>query len=190
VFPTNLIVFKGQGIDVILGMNWMKRHKAILDISAHLVHLDSPSFSKISLQLPHVALLQASMHAVVAKSLDEIPMVHEYPDVFLNDLSGMPLDRAIEFMIELQPSTASVYKRPNPMASNELAKMKTQLQELLEKGYIRPSCSPWGCPAFFVKKKDNTLYRCVDYRPLNAVSVKNKYLLPCIHLMFEQLIGA
>jgi hypothetical protein len=117
-------------------MNWMKRHKAILDISAHLVHLDSPSFSKISLQLPHVALLQASMHAVVAKSLDEIPVVHEYPDVFLNDLSGMPLDRAIEFMIELQPSTASVYKRPNPMASNELAKMKTQLQELLEKGYI------------------------------------------------------
>jgi hypothetical protein len=76
------------------------------------------------------------------------------------------------------------------MASNELVEMKTQLQELLDKGYIRPSYSPWGCSALFVKKKDNTLYKCVDYRPLNAVTVKNKYPLPHIHLMFDQLIGA
>jgi hypothetical protein len=130
------------------------------------------------------------MHAIVAKSLDEIPVVHEYPDVFLNDLLGMLADRAIEFKIELQPSTAPIYKWPYPMASNELAEMKTQLQELLDKGYIRPSYSPWGCSALFVKKKDNTLYKCVDYRPLNAVTVKNKYLLPHIHLMFDQLIGA
>jgi hypothetical protein len=154
---------EGQVIDVILGMNWMMLHKAMLDISAHLVHLDSPNFGKIFPQLPPVARLRASIHAIVAKSLDEISTVHEYLDVFPDDLSGMPPDRAIEFKIKLQPCTAPVYKRPNPMASNELAEMKTQLQELLDKGYIRPSRSQWGCPALFVRKKDKTLYMCVDY---------------------------
>jgi hypothetical protein len=141
----------------------MKMHKAILDISACLVHLDSPIFSKISLQLPPVARLQASIHDVVAKSLIEIPVVREYPDVFLDDLLLMPPDGAIEFKIELQPGTAPVYKRPYLMAPNELAEMKTQLQEVLDKGYIRPSYSPWGCPALFVKKKDKTLGMCINY---------------------------
>jgi hypothetical protein len=108
VFPTNLIILEGQGIDVILGMNWMKMHKVVLDISDHLVHFDSPVSDKISLQLPLVAHLQASIHIIVAKSLDEIPMVCEYPDVFLDDLPGMPPNRAIEFKIELQPSTAPI----------------------------------------------------------------------------------
>jgi hypothetical protein len=108
VFPTNLIISEGQGIDVILGMNWMKMHKVGLDISDHLVHFDSPVSDKISLQLPLVAHLQASIHIIVAKSLDEIPMVCEYPDVFLDDLPGMPPNRAIEFKIELQPSTAPI----------------------------------------------------------------------------------
>jgi hypothetical protein len=97
----------------------------VLDISTHLVHLDSPIYGKVSLQLPPIAYLQASIYAVVAKSLDEIPVVHEYPDVFSDDLPGMPPDRAIEFKIELQPSTAPVYKRTYPMALNELAELKT-----------------------------------------------------------------
>jgi hypothetical protein len=71
-----------------------------------------------------------------------------------------------------------------------MAELKTQLQELLNKGYIRPNCSPWGCPAIFVSKKDKTQRLCVDYRPLNAVTVKNKYPLPRINLLFDQLIGA
>jgi hypothetical protein len=96
-----------------------------LDISTHLVHLDSPIYGKVSLQLPPIAYLQASIYAVVAKSLDEIPVVREYPDVFSDDLPGMPPDRAIEFKIELQPSTAPVYKRTYPMALNELAELKT-----------------------------------------------------------------
>jgi hypothetical protein len=91
-------------------MNWMKMHRAVLDISARLVHLDSPIFGKVSLQLPPVAHLQASIYAVIAKSPDEILMVHEYPDVFPDDLPGMPPDRVIEFKIELQPGTAPVYK--------------------------------------------------------------------------------
>jgi hypothetical protein len=109
---------------------------------------------------------------------------------FSDDLPKMPPNMTIEFKIELQPGTAPVYKRPYPMAPNELAEMKTELQELLDKGYIWPSCSPWGCPALFVKKKDKTLRMCVDYRSLNVVTVKNKYLLPRIDLMFDQLIGA
>jgi hypothetical protein len=110
VFPTSLIILEGQGIGVILGMNWMKRHNVVLDISTHLFHLDSPTFGKVSLQLPHIAHLLASIHAIVVKSLDEIPMVREYPDAFLDDLLGMPPDRVIEFKIELQPSTIPVYK--------------------------------------------------------------------------------
>jgi hypothetical protein len=105
----------------------MKRHKVVLDIPAHLVHLDSPIFGKVSLQLPHVAHLHESIYAVIAKSLDEIPVVHEYLDMFPDDLPGMPPDRVIDFKIELQPGTAPVYKRPYPMAPNELVELKTQL---------------------------------------------------------------
>jgi hypothetical protein len=116
VFYTALIFMKDQGIDVILGMNWMKMHRVVLNISSRLIHLDSPIYDKVSLQLPPVAHLLASVYAAVAKSLDEIHVVHKYPDVFPNDLPGMPHDRAIEFKIELQPGTAPVYKRPYPMA--------------------------------------------------------------------------
>jgi hypothetical protein len=108
----------------------------VLDISAHLVHINSPIYGKVSLQLPHVARLQASIYAAIAKSLNEIHMVHEYLDVFPDDLSGIPPDRAIKFKIELQSGTAPVYKRPYPMAQNEMVELKTQLQELLDKGYI------------------------------------------------------
>jgi hypothetical protein len=102
----------------------------------------------------------------------------------------MPLDREIEFVIELQPGTAPISKRPYRMPPKELAELKIQLQELLDKGYIRPSASPWGCPALFVKKKDNSLRLCVDYRPLNVVTIKNKYPLPRIDVLFNQLPGA
>jgi hypothetical protein len=90
----------------------------------------------------------------------------------------MPSDRDVEFVIELLPGTAPISKRPYSMPPKELVELKIQLQELLDKGYIRPSSSPWGCPALFVKKKDGSLRLCVDYRPLNAVTIKNKYPLP------------
>jgi hypothetical protein len=190
VFSTTLIILEGQGIDAILGMNWMKMHRVVLDIFARLVHLDSPIFGKVSLQLPLVAHLQSPVYAAIAKSLDEIYVIREYPDVFPDYLPGMPPDRAIEFKIELQPATAPFYKRSYPMARNEMAELKTQLQKLLNKGYIQPSCSAWGCPAIFVSKKDKTQRLCVNYQPLNAVTVKNKYPLLCIDLLFDQLIGA
>jgi hypothetical protein len=116
--------------------------------------------------------------------------VCEYPDVFPDDLPGMPPDRDVEFVIELQLGTAPISKRPYRMPPKKLAELKIQLQELLDKGYIRPSSSPWGSPALFVKKKDGSLRMCVDYRPLNAVRIKNKYPLPHIDVLFDQLAGA
>jgi hypothetical protein len=119
-----------------------------------------------------------SVRHTAAHNLEDIPVACEFPDVFLEDLPGMPPDRDVEFVIELQPSTAPISRRPYKMTPKELAELKVQLNELLDKGYICPSSSPWGCPALFVKKKDQSLRLCVDYRPLNAVTIKNKYLLP------------
>jgi hypothetical protein len=102
----------------------------------------------------------------------------------------MPLDRDIEFAIELQPGTTHISKRPYWMPPAELAELKKQLQELLDKGFICPSTSPWGCPTLFVKKKDESLRLCIDYRPLNAVTIKNKCHFPRIDVLFDQLVGA
>jgi hypothetical protein len=102
----------------------------------------------------------------------------------------MPPERDIELKIELQPGTTPIAKSPYRMTRDELAELKIQLKDLLDKGYIHPSSSPWGCPTFFVKKKDEALRLCVDYRPLNAVAMKNKYPLPRIDILFDQLAGA
>jgi len=117
-------------------------------------------------------------------------VVSEFPDVFPEELPGLPPDREVEFAIELIPGTPPISRRPYQMPPNELTELKNQLNELLDKGFIRPSSSEWGCPALFVKKKDQSLRMCVDYRPLNAVTIKNKYLLPRIDILFDQLSKA
>jgi hypothetical protein len=101
----------------------------------------------------------------------------------------MPPESAIKFKIELQPDTAPIAKAPYKMSPVEM-ELKIQLQGLLEKGYIHPSTSPWGCSVLFVEKKDKEMRLCVDYRPLNAVTIKNKYPLPRIDILFDQLAGA
>jgi hypothetical protein len=117
-------------------------------------------------------------------------VAREFPDVFSEDLPGMPSDRDVEFTIELQPYTVPISTQPYKMTPKELAELKVQLNDLLDKGYICPISSPWGCPALFVKKKDQSLRLCVDHRPLNAVTVKNKYPLLCIDILFDQLVSA
>jgi hypothetical protein len=102
----------------------------------------------------------------------------------------MPPERAIELKIELQPGTAPIAKAPYKMSPVELKVLKIQLHGLLDKGYIHPSISPWGCSLLFVEKKDKELRLCVDYCPLNAVTIKNKYPLPGIDILFDQLAGA
>jgi hypothetical protein len=130
------------------------------------------------------------VYEAIIPKIQDIPVVCEFPDVFPEDLPGLPPERDVEFVIELKLGTAPISRRSYQMPPNELAELKTQLQDLLEKGFIRPSSSPWGCPAIFVKKKDQTLRMCVDYRPLNEVTIKNKYPLPWIDILFDQLTGA
>jgi hypothetical protein len=117
-------------------------------------------------------------------------VVRDFPDVFPEELPGMPPDREVEFVIDLLPGTAPISKRPYRMAVEELKELKKQLTELQEAGYIRPSSSPWGAPVLFVQKKDGSQRMCVDYRSLNDVTVKNKYPLPRIEDLFDQMRGA
>jgi hypothetical protein len=189
VFKVCPIVLDGQGIDVILGMCWMKRHKALLDTVARMVHLDSPVHGRITLQLLLPSAVPPSVHHTAAQNLEDILVAYKFPNVFLEDLPGMPPDQDVEFVIELQPGMAPISRRPYKKTPKELAEFKVQLNELLDKGYIRPSSSPWGCPTLFVKK-DQSLRLCVEYRPLNAITIKNKYPLPHIDILFDQLASA
>jgi hypothetical protein len=173
-FPTNMIVLKGQYIDVILDMNWLAQHKAILNTDQRTIRL-SHNQEEILLSLPIPAKTTGRIYEAIIPEIKDIQVVCEFPDVFPE---------------ELKPGTAPISRRSYRMPPNELAELKIQLQDLLEKWFIRPSSSPWGCPAIFVKKKDQTLQMCVDYRPLNEVTIKNKYPLPRIDILFDQLTGA
>jgi hypothetical protein len=117
-------------------------------------------------------------------------VIQDFPDVFPEELPGMPLDRDIEFLIELLPETPLISKRPYRMPVNELVELKKQIAELQAKGFIRSSSSPWGAPVLFMEKKDGTQLMCVDYRLLNEVTIKNKYPLLKIEDLFDQMKGA
>jgi hypothetical protein len=190
VVPANLLALSLKGIDVILGMDWLTQHQVLLDIASRMVEIHSPTSGQTTLYLPKTEGINPRSYVVVTVQLENIPVVCEYPDVFPDGLPGIPPDRDVEFVIELQPGTAPISKRPYRMPPKELAELKNQLQELLDKGYIHPSSSPWGSPALFVKKKNGSLRMCVDYRPLNAVTIKDKYPLPRIDVLFDQLAGA
>ena len=114
----------------------------------------------------------------------------KFPDVFSEDLPGLPPDREVEFTIDLVPSIGPISKAPYRMVLTELKELKEQLQDLLDKGFIRTSASPWGAPVLFVKKKDGSMRLCIDYRELNKVTIRNKYPLPRIDDLFNQLQGA
>ncbi|WVZ59631.1 hypothetical protein U9M48_009745 [Paspalum notatum var. saurae] len=132
---------------------------------------------------------QAGVNAIDATALENIRVVSEFPDVFPDSLPGMPPERDIEFSIELVPGTAPIYKKAYRISGVELLEVKKQIDELLEKGFIRKSTSPWASPVLLTEKKDGTLRMRVDYRGLNAVTVKNKYPLPRIEDLFDQLKG-
>jgi hypothetical protein len=190
-FLTDLVVLPGVGIDVILGMKWLSGNGVLIDTSTRVVMLRDPVDKKgFLVQLPRDISIHNTANATLAKAIEDLPIVCEFPDVFPYDLPGLPLDRDVEFKIELIPGTAPISRRPYRMPPNELAELKCQLNELLKKGLIWPSSSPWGCPAIFVKKKDESLCMCVDYRPLNVVTIKNKYPLPRIDILFDQLSKA
>ncbi|GJZ08881.1 putative reverse transcriptase domain-containing protein [Tanacetum coccineum] len=124
------------------------------------------------------------------KRLEDVPIVRDFPDVFPEDLPGLPPARQVEFQIDLVPGAAPVARAPYQLAPSEMKELSEQLQELSDKGFIRPSSSPWGAPVLFVKKKDGSFHMCIDYRELNKLTVKNRYPLPRINDLFDQLQGS
>ncbi|RVW59010.1 Transposon Tf2-2 polyprotein [Vitis vinifera] len=176
--PVDLVLLDLQDFDVILGMDWLASYHASVDCFEKRVTFSIPGQPKFSFEGKHV---DRPLH---------IPIVREYPDVFPEDLPGLPPEREVEFTIDLVPGTGPMSKAPYRMAPVELKELKVQLQELLDKGFIRPSVSPWGAPVLFVKKKDGSMRLCIDYRELNKVTVRNKYPLPRIDDLFDQLQGA
>ncbi|GKF11141.1 putative reverse transcriptase domain-containing protein [Tanacetum coccineum] len=123
------------------------------------------------------------------KRLEDIPVVREFPEVFLEDLPGLPPIRKVEFQIDLIPGTAPIARAPYRLALSEMQELSNQLQELSDRGFIRPSTSPWGAPVLFVKKKDRSFRMCIDYQELNKLTIKNRYPLPRIDDLFDQLQG-
>jgi len=122
-------------------------------------------------------------------TLESIPVIQEFPDVFPEEILGLPPKRDTYFTIELVPGVAPLSQALYRMITPELTEQKMQLQKLLDKNSIFPSVSPWGAPVLFVKKKDETLHMCMDYRQLNKLTIKNKYPLPIIDELFDQVKG-
>jgi hypothetical protein len=194
-FVANLIVLESKGIDIILGMDWLSKHKVLIDCAKKSIKLTTLDGKELEIVVEPVVTAKGVANHMKVNQLDasqgsEVPVVNEFSDVFPKELPDMPPDRDIEFVIELKPGTTLIYKTPFRMTTLELAKLKEHIKELIEKGFIRPSSSPWGAPMIFVLKKDGTQRLCVDYCAMNEVTIKNKYLLPRIDDMFDQLCGA
>ncbi|XP_070025556.1 uncharacterized protein [Nicotiana sylvestris] len=205
----DLLLLDMIDFEVILGMDWLSPYHAILDCHAKTVSLvmprlpilewkgstvDIPSRVISFLKAPHMVekgclayLPYVRDTTAESPTIDSVSVVREFTDVFPSDLSGMPLDCDIDFYIDLAPGTQPIYIPPYRMAPKELKELKEQLEELLVKGFVRPSVSPWGAPVLFVKKTDETMRICIDYRQLNKVTIKNKYPLPCIDDLFDHL---
>jgi hypothetical protein len=188
-FEANLVVLKIEGLDIILGMDWLRKQHRNISCSDRAVTLTNHNGIIVECH-PQALKAEPMVCNVQATTVEEVPVICEYPVVFPEELPRMPLDRDLEFIIDFIPRTAPIAKRPYRMAANELKELKKQLRELQDKGYIRPSSSPWGSPVVFMKKKDGSLRMCIDYRSLNEVTIKNKYPLPRIDDLFNQLKGA
>src|ERR1041385_4808295 len=178
VFLASLIALKSSDIDVVLGMDWLSRQNAFFYCKAKSVRLTHPSVKTINYTSPRTRTQVQSLNVLPLPDLEVIPVVRDFPDVFPEELPGMPPDRCVEFIVDLMLGTAPISRRPYKMAPRELAEVKTQLEALLEKGFIRPSSSPWGCPVLFVTNKDGTERMCVDYRPLNLATIKTSTHCP------------
>ena len=210
--PADLIKFSMKEFDVILGMDWLSKYSARIDCRDQKVSVKGPEGIRLAYKgitvkpgVKFISVMKARSYLrkgyeaflcnVVDVSkpepdLSQIPVVCEYSDVFPDEIPGMPPHRVIDFCIDLAPGAAPISKAPYRMAPAELKELKSQLEELLNKGYIRPSVSPWGAPVLFVRKKDGSMRLCIDYRELNKVTIKNRYPLPRIDDLFDQLKGA
>ncbi|GJS04211.1 reverse transcriptase domain-containing protein [Tanacetum coccineum] len=219
VFHVDLMPVEMGTYDVIIGMDWLTKYQAVIDCAKKIVRIPFGSeilifhgdgsrnkrgtrlniisctkAQKYVLQGCHVFLAHITVKETGDKSkkkqLEEVPIVKNFPEVFPEDLPGLPPTRQVEFHIDLVPGAAPVARAPYRLAPSEMKELADQLQELSDKGFIRPSSSPWGAPVLFVKKKDGSLRMCIDYRELNKLTVKNRYPLPRIDDLFDQLQGS
>ncbi|CAA0840521.1 Unknown protein, partial [Striga hermonthica] len=213
VLSTDAFVLEMRDFDLILGMDWLSFYHADIrchdrEITLYLPGDDSITFfGSRNRSLPHVVSMAKSTKLLrrgncqgylvslvddsqKARSPHDVPVVREFVDVFPDELPGGPPNRHVEFSIDLIPGAGPVSKAPYRMVPKELQELKAQIQELLRLSFIRPSVSPWGSPVLFDKKKDGSMCMCIDYRDMNRLTIKNKYPLPRIDDLFDQLRGA
>ena len=212
----DLIVLDIHDFDIILGMDWLAKHRTIVDCYRKEVQFCQPGEQEVIfcgerkiLSTSLISVIQANkmlrkacqgylVYAIESGNsemkLAEVPVVNEFFDVFPEDLHGLAPDREIEFEIEfeiqLAPGTEPFSIAPYRMAPAELKELKVKMEEFFSKGFVKTSTSPWGAPVFFVKNKDGSLSFCIDYRQLNKVTIRNQYPLPRIDDLFDQLQGA
>ncbi|GJR52894.1 putative nucleotidyltransferase, ribonuclease H [Tanacetum coccineum] len=218
-FTIDLMPVELGSFDAIIGIDWLRRHHAVIVCDEKLVRVPfrnetlvfhgTESYigresrlmvilcSKVQEYMAkgcHVFLAQISATKEDDKSegkqVKDVPIVRDFPEVFPEDLPGLPPIRPVEFQIDLIPGAAPVARAPYRLAPSEMKELSEQLQELSDKDFIRPSSSPWGAPVLFVKKKDGSFRMCIDYRELNKLTVKNRYPLPRIDDLFDQLQGS
>ncbi|GJT11459.1 putative reverse transcriptase domain-containing protein [Tanacetum coccineum] len=210
-FEIDLMPIKLGSFDVVIGMDWLSKYHAKILCNEKVVHIPingetliiRGDQSKTRLNLIsciktkryisrgcQVFMIQVMEKKSDEKRLEDIPVVKEFPDVFPEDLPGLPPVRQVEFQIDLIPGAAPVARTPYRLAPSEMQELSNQLQELTDRGFIRPSTSPWGAPVLFVKKKDGSFRMCIDYRELNKLTIKNRYPLPRIDDLFDQLQGS
>ena len=207
-FPADLVALDMRDCDVVLGMDWLTRHRATFDCYKKEVKLHRPGKLEVKFRGMRRELSSNMISVMAAQRMlrkgcqgyltyvvetekggtlvDEIPVVGEFPD----DIAGLPPDREVEFTIDLIPGTEPISIPPYRMAPAELRELKAQIEEMLSKEFIRSSISPWGAPVLFVKKKDGSLQLCIVYRKLNRVTIRNQYPLPRIDELFDQLQGS
>ncbi|GJS83794.1 putative reverse transcriptase domain-containing protein [Tanacetum coccineum] len=192
IFKIDLLPTRLGSFDVIIGMDWLSYYRAVIDCYEKIVRIPLPNGEILEVQGERPEKDFGSLACIKAdeKKLDDIRVVRDFSEVFPDDLSGLPLVREMEFRIDLIPDASPVVKSPYRLAPSEMLELSNQLKELQEKGFIRPSHSPWGAPVLFVKKKDGAMRMCIDYRELNKLTIKNRYPLPRIDDLFDQLQGA
>jgi hypothetical protein len=186
VFPTGLIVLNSHGIDVILWMDLLTKHRGTIACAGRAVTVTNHIGMTVTCHIQS-SIAEPTLHNLKVESPKQIPIVKEYPDVFPEELLGLPPNRYIKFSIDLAPGTAPIAKKPYRMTTPKLKELKRQLNELEQKGYMRLSLSPWVALALFVEKKNKSQRLCIGYRALNEVTIKNKYPLPRIDDVFDQL---
>ena len=212
---TDLRITPLGSYDVVLGMDWLYAHNAKMDCRQKRVEcVDDDGISRVilgvkrpislrmisAMQLRRCMQKGCQLFAITISdreedsegepSLDDFCILQEFADFFPSVLPSRPPPREVDFHIHLVPRVEPVLRAPYRMTTHELNEVKAQLEEILKKGHIRPSVSPWGAPVIFVKKKDGSLRLCIDYRQLNKVTIKNRYPLPRIDDLFDQLQGA